>query len=244
MLKRRLRVKFINILSYLRHARFIWPLFVFISQFFLNDLQANQDRHPITKYLIDNIFDPYKDCGWVLLGIAGALWIISVIGIWAKWSIDKNKCDICTQDLESDYKWRLSQELKQILEELELNFPTQRISVYKHDKENKLFNLIGRYSSNPEIPKEGGRPSYPDTEGAIREAWVNGEAVIEIVNDPTQNLDGYCRELLEKWKIPLEVSRNLNMKSVYYSAHAISNFWGERIAVVIWESTQKIQATQ
>ena len=244
MSKRRLKAKFVELLSYLRFASFLGTLALILAPFIVIDYQVSEYTWTINKWAINNIFIPYKDWGLHLVWIGIVLLGVAKFGDYVKKNyIDGKKCETCKQNVESDYKWRLSQLLKRLSNELELNKPTQRISVYKHDQEAKRFIMLGRYSSNPKL-KEDGRVSYPDDQGAIQAAWERKEDTIEIATDPNQNIEGYCDEIYQRWNIPPEVSKKFKMKSVYYSAHALENLQGERIAVVIWESTQKISTNK
>ena len=253
MSKSRLKAKFVELLSYLRFARYVSASAVAISQFFLNNLQADDYSNEIIKYVIINVLIPHRDWGWYLLLLGAIAWIASEIGIGIKkFCIDKKKCETCKQEreqqIEADYKYRLSRLLMRVLDEkttesVKLNEKDHRISVYLHDQRVKQFILGGRYSNNHTY-KNSGRPFYPDNQGVIRKAWDEGEAMIEITNDPDQNIDSYCDENLREWKIPQADSRNFKMKSLYYSAHAIENNKGHRIAIVVWESTKRIKPTQ
>ena len=170
-------------------------------------------------------------------------WGVSELGLVVKKRyVDKMKCEKCKQEAETDYRWRLSQLLRRASGSLGLNKPTQRISVYKHENEIGQFVMIGRYSCNPVYNKDG-RMYYPGNEGVICEAWKTGEKVFEIFSNP-ENLEEYCNEQCRESNIPQEVSNKFAMKSVYYSAHAVSDIRGNRIAIVVWESTGKPKETK
>jgi hypothetical protein len=64
----------------------------------------------------------------------------------------------------------------------------ERISLYFHN--GQCFVLAGRYSKNPEFCKPG-RPFYPDTEGCIGHAWLNGECHEMSLPDPETDKKAY-----------------------------------------------------
>lgn len=229
-------------LSWLRYARHLSFLAFALAPVFINDYQVEDYKNETIKFVISNVLKPYKDWGWYLLiGGIGA-YIISEIGfVVKKRYIDRVKCENCKREAEADYKWRLSQLLKRISCDLKLDQSTQRVSVYKHDKETNQFIMLGRYSSNPTYSNDG-RVCYPDNEGVISMAWKEGEAILEISSNP-RILEKYCSEHYLLSSIPKDVVKKFAMKSVYYSGHAVSDVRGDRIAVVIWESTRKIKTT-
>jgi hypothetical protein len=112
---------------------------------------------------------------------------------------------------------------------------TERISVYNNDGTN--FVMIGRYSQNPEFCKKG-RVIYPSDEGIIAEAWKNGEAFVNNLPDPANDLENYLNKFKDKYHIDKKYARRFNMKSRSYYGYAINDIRGKtRIAVIVFEST-------
>jgi hypothetical protein len=139
------------------------------------------------------------------------------------------------QQHHRDYYDLLRLELVTLATELEFSH-SERISVYKHD--GHAFVMLGRYSSNPEYEKRG-RGYYPDDQGCIRDAWRNGEAVIDQLPDPASDPERYADLFQIKWNIDRETTEKLRMKSRSYAAFAIEETARARhTAVIVFESTR------
>lgn len=141
------------------------------------------------------------------------------------------------QDQERDYYEHFAVELKLILEETWGYGATERISVYR--RSGKVFQMIGRYSKNPDYA-ELGRSVYPADQGVIGEAWSadEGTAVADLP-DWRVEPERYYEELRDKWAIDRDTAERLTMKSASFAACALDDPKGiERVAIVVVESTE------
>ena len=118
----------------------------------------------------------------------------------------------------------------------------ERVSVYLHDG-CTAFRMVARYSKNPEFNKTA-REKYPDDEGCIAEAWRNGMSYVANLPDASKDLKAYQDTLLEKFRIPKKTSRSFNMQSRCYGATAFDGKSGNRIAVLVIESTEPSAFTE
>jgi hypothetical protein len=113
---------------------------------------------------------------------------------------------------------------------------TDRISVYKDA--GGLFSMLGRFSVNPRYNLQG-RRSYPDSEGCIGDAYLNGFAFDDNVPDPDESMGAYCDHMLKRWRIDGKVCTNLRMKPRNIAASALyGSSSRRRIGVIVFESTQ------
>jgi hypothetical protein len=137
-------------------------------------------------------------------------------------------------DFEEDYPQIINDQLSILANQVLKLEDTDRISIYKHD--GRAFIKLGRYSKNPEYAKQG-RSIYPDNEGCIGEAWLNGFSFIDGLPDPAQDLENYLERLKQDYRIAKEVARNFKMKSRNFAAYAIEDSKGDRrIAIIVVES--------
>ena len=139
-------------------------------------------------------------------------------------------------DLEEeglDYRQHFEHELKITLNDSWGHGDTERISVYR--REGNSFNMIGRYSENPEY-NEPGRTIYPADQGVIGLAWTRGEAAVDLP-DFESKPDKYYEVLQADWNIDRTTAEQLTMKSTSYVACALYDPKEvERIAIVVVES--------
>lgn len=137
--------------------------------------------------------------------------------------------------LVEDYSRMSEYQLSALANSSSLNFSfTERISVYKHD--GKAFVMTGRYSRDPDFNKRG-RVVYTDNEGCIGRAWHTGEAFEANLPDPAVDLEAYVERVASDWGMPMNVARELRMKSRSLAAFAITDPRGDRpIAVIVFES--------
>lgn len=106
----------------------------------------------------------------------------------------------------------IQQQVVDLLDETNIVNDHTRVSIYQHDPQRGKFIPVGRRSSNPEL-EEWGRPEYPDNYGIIREAWT-GQKVFKfrLSGDPEE----WAEEQNRLYDVPLEVARNIRMKSRSY----------------------------
>lgn len=119
-----------------------------------------------------------------------------------------------------------------------LNFNgTDRVSIYKRQKGK--FQIMGRYSINPEFDKIN-RRYYPDNEGFIAQALRNGEFFVDNLPEFRDgNKEEYYRNVMKLCSIEKDVLRSINMKSRNVYCKALTDAAGtERKAIVVFESTQ------
>ncbi len=111
--------------------------------------------------------------------------------------------------------------------------PSDRLSIYIHDSENRVFIPCGRYSANAVLARQG-RTYYPENEGCISKGWENGWHFDN--NFPTTN--GKRRQYestnygLDEW-----VVARMRMQSNLYAVLRLDNSMGEYLAVLVVEST-------
>jgi FtsZ-binding cell division protein ZapB len=117
----------------------------------------------------------------------------------------------------------------------------ERITLYAHDYDH--FIPIGRVSFAPEYAKKG-RPSYPEGEGCIAQAWKN---IWHFANDyPDPEV---CpKEYTQRCKIDSiseEYLDEIGMKSRLYCGFRISDTSGKKpMAVLIIEATSPDRYTE
>lgn len=113
---------------------------------------------------------------------------------------------------------------------------TERISVYKDA--GGLFSMLGRSSLNPRYDQQG-RRSYPDSEGCIADAYLNGFAFDDNIPDPALSMSAYCDYMLKKWKIDISVCMGLRMRTRNIAASALYGPSSKKtIGVIVFESTK------
>jgi hypothetical protein len=113
---------------------------------------------------------------------------------------------------------------------------TERISVYRHRGE-RAFQLMGRYSENPEFAQRG-RPVYPADQGVIGHAWEHRMAETDLPH-PEVEAERYYQALNEQWGISRQVAESFTMKSRSLVACSLYEPKGiYPVAVVVVESTK------
>lgn len=110
----------------------------------------------------------------------------------------------------------------------------ERITLYIHNGGNS-FIPFGRYSENVQYTSSG-RSHYPDNEGCIAEGWIKGWHFENKL--PTSNLNTYYKKCEEKYKMPIETTKQLKMKSELFAVLRLT-FDTKHIGVLVIESTQK-----
>jgi hypothetical protein len=134
-----------------------------------------------------------------------------------------------------DYFEQFRVHLQLLAEALDLT-GTDRISVYKHEKDH--FVILGRFSSNLNYA-ERRRPLYAEEQGCISEAWKKGKSHEYCLPDPQSKLEQYLTKVEQKWRIPRAVCADFNMKSRCLAAYRIDNRAAtSRLAVIVFESTK------
>jgi hypothetical protein len=117
----------------------------------------------------------------------------------------------------------------------------ERITLYAHDYDH--FIPIGRVSFTPEYSSKG-RPSYPEREGCIAQAWKNGWHFANDYPDPEITPDEYSRRC-KKDGVSDENLNEIGMKSRLYCGYRISDTSGKRqMAVLIIEATSPDRYTE
>lgn len=115
-----------------------------------------------------------------------------------------------------------------------------RASIYIHN--GASFASFIRFSDNP-IHEKVGRGFYPEDQGIIAIAWQTGEDICTRLPSTQPN---FSQKLLEKYKIPLRVSKAFQMKSRSLVAIRIPdsiNHTKAHIGVLVIESTQPLGVT-
>ncbi len=118
--------------------------------------------------------------------------------------------------------------------------PNERISLYmlisvdNNKDEQDFLHIFGRYSVNVNYNKTN-RLRFPKDEGVIGRAFVSSDT-----NTSTIHLSGNDAEYLKETKtlgINMEVARRFNMQSRSFYPYMITKNLGDRIGVLLCEST-------
>ena len=118
----------------------------------------------------------------------------------------------------------------------------ERISLYRHEDEEKSFVLLGRYSSQPEYAKRSSR-SYPDDQGALGLAWKDpaaGENLVEDLPDPETEKDLYVQIHEREYKMPAETVAKLTMPARSLMAFVLEDKkeYNTRVWLMVLESVK------
>jgi hypothetical protein len=120
---------------------------------------------------------------------------------------------------------------------------TERISLYKHDGKAALV-MIGRYAKNPLFGRPG-RGLLEETEGVVGNAFQNDYAFVDDLPEINGDDDfAYLGSCCLKWRMKEKEVRALIMKSRTLGAYAINDSHEKRIAVIVFESTNKSGFTE
>lgn len=112
---------------------------------------------------------------------------------------------------------------------------SDRISVYIRDEENRHFEIVGRYSANPNYNKVG-RPKYDGNKGYISKCWnSDSEDFIKIL--PSTNTDDYYEEQKRVGYTKDEIDSLAMVPRLFYVLN-ISKVGYPSIGVIVIESTQ------
>lgn len=192
---------------------------------------------------------PIRTFAWIFMCISGALCVFAHIR-----TVKKSKSMLVYEKLldEKSAKIQLLEStiekygeenyslFKYVLISLSksLNFNgTDRVSIYK--KQKGTFQIMGRYSINPEFDKIN-RRYYPDNEGFIAQALRNGEFFVDGLPEFRDgNKEEYYKKVMKLCSIEKDVLRSINMKSRNVYCKALTYAAGaERKAIIVFESTQ------
>lgn len=187
--------------------------------------------------------------GWLFTSFGGLVFVVSAIFVVAG-NVELWRRRPKIKELEQQvaeytelvdwaqeaYKQQFRIELASILGESLGYGDTERISVYKHG--DGSFQLLGRYSENPDYDRAGTRSFYPDDQGVVGRAWREGFASEMGLPDPEEAPDLYYERLEEEWSIDRITARSFTMQSRQLVGSAIYEPRGiERVAVIVVEST-------
>lgn len=154
---------------------------------------------------------------------AAALTLVGSIVVWKRasglLSLRRRVAELETivERAERDYYDQFAVELSVILKNVLGYGDTERVSVYRH--RGGAFQVIGRYSDNPEF-KRRGRTICPDDEGIIGRAWWEESATASLP-DPDTKPDLYYRVLENEWNVDKTMAEEFTMKSRNYVARAL-----------------------
>ncbi|ARP53648.1 hypothetical protein ALFP_1761 [Alcaligenes faecalis] len=109
-----------------------------------------------------------------------------------------------------------------------------RVSLYAHT--DSQFILAGRFTEHPEFIKPN-RQRFPDNQGCIGSAWLNGGECFLELPDPVSRPEEYTDALRNECGIRKTTAKNLRMQSSFYYAKAI-NSDTMRAGVIVYESTR------
>lgn len=113
-----------------------------------------------------------------------------------------------------------------------------RISIYKYDKQEDEFRLLGRHAENPSFRKRS-RYLYPVNQGVIGKAWTDRKCFEKKLPSPNSSLKKYYEENEKKYGIPPETCKNLTMQSTCLWGYRLSDEKDIPFAVIIVESTKR-----
>lgn len=198
----------------------------------------------------DVIWDSFhsQTLGWLLFGIAIILNILLGIKLFQKkksknFLINENtdlseKIQTLENTIDELHRNNLeifNEHLASLFYKLELT-ENERISFYKH--QNDKFHIVGRYSSNPKLAEKN-RKYYDSDEGFISLAFQQGdfflnEGVPEFKNGSKQ---AYYTFIRSKCEIPVDILKNINMKSRSFYLYAFKDSKGlVRNSIIVFES--------
>lgn len=127
--------------------------------------------------------------------------------------------------------------IKFIALELDHGF-SERITIYRYDKDEEFFIPLGRFSKNREFNKIG-RGKYPKDKGFISKAWTSGKYFIEELPNYEIEEEEYINKVSSVVNIEKGVIRKLTMKSRSYFCKTLSNNEEKSIAIIVFESTEE-----
>jgi hypothetical protein len=172
-----------------------------------------------------------------------------------KIDLEKEELKLEKEELNEDKK-KLQNDVSQLQDEIEVNGEilknhliqflvflnnqlnlerSDRISVYIRDEENCNFEIVGRYSANPNYNRIG-RPKYDGNKGYISKCWQSdSEDFIKILPEidteeyyNEQELVGYTKQEVGNLSMTPRLFYVLNIAKVGYPS----------IGVIVIESTQ------
>lgn len=149
----------------------------------------------------------------------------------------KNMCEECKSERQGNYMMILNEFARTICQEINFDETHSRISIYVINGEYHVCCLCGRHSKELEYRTEG-RVKYPFDQGVLGQALKSGCLSARIQANPVDDFDRYCQELLLKYNIPVDITRNLRMQSRSLIAVRIDNDKQIPVAVVVCESTE------
>lgn len=122
-------------------------------------------------------------------------------------------------------------------EKLKLDM-SDRVSVYRHYKDKGHFQMIGRYSPNASLGRNG-RVIYPDGEGYIGMAWQHGKHYVKDLPKCGNNKSRYISRVAKEANIDKDVLASIKMPSRCYYARTIKDMSDlHPIAVIVIESNK------
>ncbi|GGA77849.1 hypothetical protein GCM10008015_18130 [Flavobacterium palustre] len=151
-------------------------------------------------------------------------------------SQDKNTLEDTLAKTSKDYYDLLNFKLAKIATKRLSLSENERITVYRHNKDEKSFELISRFSKSP-IYCEPDRKIYKDDQGFIAIGWQNGKYTRDGFPRFEKNEAAYITAIRNECKIPKDVLNNINMKSSSFYINTIkdtSNVYP--IAIIVIES--------
>lgn len=202
-------------------------------------------------YIITIVIAAFRtDLKWLLI-----LGVVCVLVDFIMNTYETKKFEEKIEKLKDDKK-NLQNEISQLQDEIEINGEvfqnhldsfliflnnqlnlkrSDRISVYIRDEENCNFEIIGRYSDNPNY-KRVGRPNYDGNKGYISKCWnSDSEDFIKILPETDtddyfkeQELVGYTKKDIEDLAMVPRLFYVLNISKVGYPS----------IGVIVIESTK------
>lgn len=132
------------------------------------------------------------------------------------------------------YSEILTDELKVLYRIVGFN-SAERISLYRFEPKEEVFLMLARHSANRTF-RNPGRVRFPLYQGCIWDAWENGYSFVD--NLPDSTTKEYARVMLRDWNINQEEVDGMVMRSRTICAFAVEDLHDDRIAIVVFESTQ------
>ncbi|MNQ35755.1 hypothetical protein D3C85_492560 [compost metagenome] len=153
-------------------------------------------------------------------------------------SEDKNALEDTLAKTSKDYYELLNFKLAKIATKRLKLSENDRITVYRHNKTERSFELISRFSKSP-LYCEPGRKIYNDNQGFIAIGWGNGKFTIDGLPRFKKNEEAYVKVIRAACAIPKKVLNDINMKSSSFYINTIndtSNVYP--IAIIVIESIE------
>lgn len=224
--------------------RWIFPVFTFLTAvlaFFLDiSVDELKDRYPNWPGLLDQL-EGLNLYFWLLtcasISAVGAIYNTIRSGSLRNRQRTINELNARVGAIAENIHEVMDNALRALCHKLEIDDGgTERVSLYIHNPDVKMFLPCGRFSYDPRL-KQKGRTTLPDDKGCISLAWSNDWHFISNLPDPTTGRS-YTDYMAANYNMPRPTTRSLRMKPRTIAAKRLSTDAGP-VAVIVIESTKQ-----